>query len=958
MINSKNTKENIKTKNPSFYFLLKSKGNINRYRVNKRIYNYLNDSDWIDKDFYNKNYPSIKKSGLDPLVHYILYGYKEGKFPSGKFKQIYNALKDFRWFDKKYYLKDSPNIKRSGVDPLVHYILFGYDEGKFPSITFEKIYNTVKDSGLFDEKFYLKNYPNIKKSGLHPLLDYIFFGFEDGRIPSDNFERIYDILKDSGLFDELYYTKKYPAVNKSGIDPLLHYMFFGHIERNFPSFKFDGNYYLDTHKDVRERDYNPLVHYLLYGRDEGKVIKSNIENHKFADYTPNDVNNILEAFNRENIVIVLYINNDFEETEKTVTSILENTRNNYELILIDDACTDNSVKTLLNRLDTIENIRIIRNHHSLGFIKSINNTIKNSNGDVLLINPSTVVTDHWLQKMVVAAYSDEKIGTVMPFSNSVKFLCDIISKTTNLELKPNEIAALVENVSEHLKPEISYPDDSCLYIKRKAINDVGLFNEDINEFKEAIKDFYRKVFDNGLKNIIDDATYVYHDNESIDEEWNHDLELSPLIDRIKRIIGIRARYLEFTVPKKRLLIILHENIIGLTGGTGQTTKDILEEIDESLECFILTPAGNSLKLWKRDQNQIIAIKAWTTESKWSATEFYNEEYKDIYFKILVGLNIDILHIQHMIRHTNDLHEVANSLGIPIILSFHDFYYICPSINLLDHNNCYCAGQCSQQKMQCKIPTNIYDELPILSEFNDTWKKECSKLIDVCTTVTAPTRSTMDLYTSIYPQLKHMKSIVIENGRDFDIKRVDVEIPSKSKPIKIIVPGIIKHHKGHQFIKDLKKIDTDNRIEFHFMGIIPDDLEEIGIYHGRYVNEEFCEIVGKIKPSFIGIFSICPETYCHVLTEAWSCGVPVLATKMGALEERIVENGGGWFLEHKSPINAYNKILEIADSPEEYLKVIEDVSNIKIKGRKEMADDYERIYNQNLVINKRRINEIS
>ena len=139
-----------------------------------------------------------------------------------------------------------------------------------------------------------------------------------------------------------------------------------------------------------------------------------------------------------------------------------------------------------------------------------------------------------------------------------------------------------------------------------------------------------------------------------------------------------------------------------------------------------------------------------------------------------------------------------------------------------------------------------------------------------------------------------------------------------------------------------------------MGIIPDDLEEIGIYHGRYVNEEFCEIVDKIKPSFIGIFSICPETYCHVLTEAWSCGVPVLATKMGALEERIVENGGGWFLEHESPVNAYNKILEIADSPEEYLKVVEDVSNIKIKGRKEMTDDYERIYRQNLVIQQKKI----
>ena len=82
-----------------------------------------------------------------------------------------------------------------------------------------------------------------------------------------------------------------------------------------------------------------------------------------------------------------------------------------------------------------------------------------------------------------------------------------------------------------------------------------------------------------------------------------------------------------------------------------------------------------------------------------------------------------------------------------------------------------------------------------------------------------------------------------------------------------------------------------------MGIISDDLEGVGIYHGKYKNEEFCEIVNKIKPSFIGIFSICPETYCHVLTEAWSCGIPVLAPKISALKDRIEENGGGWLLNH-------------------------------------------------------------
>jgi glycosyltransferase involved in cell wall biosynthesis len=346
------------------------------------------------------------------------------------------------------------------------------------------------------------------------------------------------------------------------------------------------------------------------------------------------------------------------------------------------------------------------------------------------------------------------------------------------------------------------------------------------------------------------------------------------------------------------------------------------------------------------------LKTFNYRSKWFATEFYDNEYKKIYTKILIGLNIDLVHIQHLIRHTHDLPKVAKILGLPIILSFHDFYYICPSINLLNYNNQYCAGQCTVHEKQCKIPANIFNDLPILSEFKETWKMEMSRLIDSCSSFIAPTESTMDIYISIYPQLKNKNYKVIEHGRDFEKTHVNVELPSKNDPIKIIIPGIIKHHKGQDFIKQLKKIDLQNRIEFHFMGIINEDLKEFGIYHGRYNNEDFCEIVNKIKPSFIGIFSICPETYCHVLTESWSCGVPVLATKLGALEERIIKNGGGWFLEHESPLKAYDQIIQKADFPEDYLKVTNDISNIKIKSKKEMADEYEFIYLENLKRNKK------
>ena len=606
------------------------------------------------------------------------------------------------------------------MDPVLHYIFFGINEGKSPSFMFERIYDSFKDSDWFNEDYYLSKYPEIIKLGIDPLIHFIFFGYYEGKSPSLKFERSYESFVNSQWFNENYILSSYPGIKKSKIDPLL--LFFGYKDIKLPNVKFDGDYYLNTYKDVRKSKVNPLVHYLFYGKNEGRIFKSNYEDFKFAKYSHKDINNILSALNSEKIVILLYIYNDFEDTERCITSILENTNINYELILIDDCSTDRRVNSLLTKFKSVNDIKVIKNSKKLGYSKSVNLEIKNSKGDILLIKSNVVVTSRWLQKLLVAAYSDEKIGTVIPLSNSDKFLSNIIADTTGFkQLKPDATAFLIESVSEHSKPEIVHHDESCVYIKREIINDIGVFDDEIDDLKR-MDSFYQKIMDNGWKNIIDDSTYVQLNIESDNEDQIISPELSPQFRGIVKNIKLRAHDVGFNIPKKNILYVLHENAHGLTAGTGQTTKYIIDKIDDGFESYILVSTGKEILLWKIEENQPIMFKSWNIRSKWSATDFYNDEFKNIYFQVLIGLNIDLVHIQHLIRHTHDLPKVANVLGLPIIFSVHDFYYICPSINLLDHNNHYCAGRCSTKDMQCKYPVPMFGDLPILTDFIDTWRE--------------------------------------------------------------------------------------------------------------------------------------------------------------------------------------------------------------------------------------------
>ncbi len=401
--------------------------------------------------------------------------------------------------------------------------------------------------------------------------------------------------------------------------------------------------------------------------------------------------------------------------------------------------------------------------------------------------------------------------------------------------------------------------------------------------------------------------------------------------------------------KKRVLYLVHEKI-GSFAGTGFTTNDIIDNIQDSYECYILTSNGLELELWRKEIDHFEKLGQWDVHLSDNLSLdknvnfsklLYSKELMAIYFTILVNLNIDLIHINHLINHSFDISKVAEKLNIPIILSIHDFYYICPSIHLLNKNQEYCELICRENKWTCGC-VNSSDEISLKNTIN-LWRNESLKFLNRCSLIIAPSNYSTEVYKDQYPEIKNNIKI-IEHGRNLP-KRLNCSLTPKNTPIKILFPGHISKHKGSLLIRKLKEIDKDNKLEFHFMGTTYPSLKQYGKNHGRYSREDFGKFVNNIKPSFIGIFSIIPETYSHTLTESWNSGVPVIATNLGALSERITKTGGGWLVDYRSPQKVYNQIIKIANNPKEYEKVVDNISKIKFKSKKEMTDEYKNVYDE-------------
>jgi O-antigen biosynthesis protein len=205
----------------------------------------------------------------------------------------------------------------------------------------------------------------------------------------------------------------------------------------------------------------------------------------------------------------------------------------------------------------------------------------------------------------------------------------------------------------------------------------------------------------------------------------------------------------------------------------------------------------------------------------------------------------------------------------------------------------------------------------------------------------------EIYVRTYPELSDAPFHLIEHGRDLGSEPM-VTSPDLRSPVRIVVPGALDVHKGATFIEGLVRADTAERLEFHFIGKVPEQFRHLGVMHGPYARDEFAAKMREIRPAFVGILSIWAETYSHTLSEAWASGLPVLVTELGAPRERVEQNGGGWILDHRDPARAYARILEICDDETEYRRVCAEVGPGGTRPLRAMASDYDRLYRSTLI----------
>lgn len=223
----------------------------------------------FDQHYYLEKNPSVAALGQAPLLHYLVHGDRENRWPHPLVDVAYyrktnpheigstslTVLQHFLFigaakglnphplFDVRFYVSQLSDQNDLAVNPLVHYLRTGWRRGLNPH-------------PLFDNDRYLAQYPEVADMMIAPLLHYVTLGAKEGRDPH-------------ALFFGHWYQAAYPDVLTSGQIPLTHFIQRGLTERRNPNPFFDADHYLHNAFDAYSAGHDPLRHYIEVGAARG-----------------------------------------------------------------------------------------------------------------------------------------------------------------------------------------------------------------------------------------------------------------------------------------------------------------------------------------------------------------------------------------------------------------------------------------------------------------------------------------------------------------------------------------------------------------------------------------------------------------------------------------------------------------------------------------------------------------
>jgi|GEM_PF-1685152 len=611
--------------------------------------------------------------------------------------------------------------------------------------------------------------------------------------------------------------------------------------------------------------------------------------------------------------IIVPVYEGMQETLLCLRSLLDQTPAHYALIVINDASPNAALVQVLRQWAATGAFTLLENERNQGFVASVNRGMQcHPERDVVLLNADTIVPAGWLPRLQAAARSAANIATATPFSNNATllsfpepFIANPLPEGEAFETLADHFARCNAGVVMDIPTGVGF----CLYIRRAALNAVGLFDaEGYRTGYGEENDFCLRAQALGWRHVAACDVYVAHQGSVSFGDGKEKLLAQNLatltsrfpdylttIDRfeqqdvLRRVRNPVARHLLKAKAEAYLLFITHE----LAGGIKTHTDDLISRLArQGVEVLLLTANAQG--------HCSLGSPAWPHGLSYGAS---TDDWACL-LDDLAELGVYHVHYHHVLHFPAAIWTLPDSLSVAYDVTLHDYYLVCPTINLIDETGGYC-GNSQWEAAHCNrcLRINSLDRmnpgLNLQRQFGarggtmEAWRSFHGAFLQKARRVFAPSRAVADIVQGHYA----LSNLSVKPHPEQPWV-IDPDAQALSPPYRIAVIGAIGLHKGYSLLLECARsaLKNDLPLEFVVFGYTLhdgyfDDLENVSLM-GAYAPDELHTRLLDSGCVLAAFFSPWPETFGYTLSEAWRAGLYPVAFDLGALAERIRATGYG------------------------------------------------------------------
>lgn len=681
------------------------------------------------------------------------------------------------------------------------------------------------------------------------------------------------------------------------------------------------------------------------------------------------------------ITVIVPVYGDYAATRACLESVARHADGavEAELLIVDDETPEPRIATYLDELAAVSPgmpTTLLRNETNQGFVRSVNRALRHCEGDVIVLNSDTIVTEGWLDGLARAASESPDVATVTPLTNSgsICTLPDSVIDSFGLADADPDVdgcAAFVSANSIGAPPEIITAVGFCMYMTRATLDECGLLDEESfgRGYGEEV-DWCLRATRLGFRHLASDSVFVFHAGAaSFGESRTEGLKDSARVmhsrypffkptlraENARDPLGPAFTSLELGLHQRdparpHVMHMLHSDPSSL-GGTEHHLGALMSSLGDRFDFSVLFPVDSGFVLHTR----------WVTNGEVTETEFLLpgaarrptrviDPVAATAVRLAIDLfDVDVVHIQNLVGHSLAPLEVLEDFEGTVLCSVRDLYLACPSHSLL-----YMGRE------GCGIP----DDLDVCAECIaktvkgatlDTLlahREAVRRHLDVVDHWVFASQSSHDYFRRAY-DLDPDRVEIIPHGALVSIptKRRAVT-PRAAGPLRVAFVGVGWRKKGLDAVNELAESIPPSEVEFHHFGKLRDEASSRLRVHGPYDNERLAELLDANGVDIVLLPGPYAETFGHVMTEALLAGRPVVGATYGALGERIRAAGAGWTIDPVDVDGLRLLLINLNNCPAEVERAARGARDLPVDTVAATSGAYADLYEDGLDLSRR------